>query len=71
MLALASLGLLMNLVMRDPLIMGPFTSVPDPGQDAPSLLVGLQMLNVLINAVTLVFLGRLLWIRSSPQHTAH
>ena len=65
--ALVSLALLMNLVLRDPLIMDPFTSIPDPGQDAPPMLVALQMLNVALNGVALALLGVLLWGRSSPR----
>jgi hypothetical protein len=46
--------------MRDPLVMDPYTSVPDPGQDAPLPLLALQVVNVAVNALTLAVLARLL-----------
>jgi hypothetical protein len=58
--AVISIGLLANLVLRDPLLMGPFTSVPDPGQPAPLWVVGLQIGNVVVFALALALLGRAL-----------
>lgn len=67
---LGSVGLLLNLVLRDPLVMGPFTSVPDPGQDAPVAVVALQLLNVAINAIVLGALARLLIFGARPPGEA-
>jgi hypothetical protein len=55
-----SLGLLANLVLRDPLIMGPNTSVPDLGAPAPAWIIALQIANVAVFGAALVlFIGAL------------
>jgi hypothetical protein len=58
--AVVSIGLLANLVLRDPLVMGPLTSVPDPGQPAPLWVLGLQIGNVVVFALALALLAQAL-----------
>ena len=60
---LVSVGLLANLVLRDPLVMGAFTSVPDPGQDPPPLVVALQLANIAVFGTALALVGRVLGSR--------
>ncbi len=62
---LVSIGLLANLVLRDPLVMGAFTSVPDPGQDPPLLIVALQVVNIAVFGIALALMGRVLGSRAS------
>jgi hypothetical protein len=57
---IVSVGLLANLVLRDPLVMGSLTSVPDPGQDPPPLVVALQLTNIAVFGIALVLMGRVL-----------
>ena len=58
--AVVSIGLLANLVLRDPLVMGPLTSVPDTGQPAPLWVLGLQIANVGVFALALALLAQAL-----------
>ncbi|MFN0073981.1 MAG: hypothetical protein ACKVVP_21080 [Chloroflexota bacterium] len=59
-LVLASIALLMNLMLRDPFLAGPYSSIPDAGQEAPFAIVALQVANVMLNAATLIMFARIL-----------
>jgi len=63
---LVSLTVLVNLVLRDPLLLGAYVSVPDPGQPAPPLLVAAQLGNVALNFVILGLFARALLRVETP-----
>ena len=49
LLGLVSAGLLANLALHDPLLMGSYAAGPDPGQPLPSWVIVAQVANVLLN----------------------
>jgi hypothetical protein len=63
---IVSVGLLANLVLRDPLVMGLYTSVPDPGQEAPPFVMAAQVANIAVFGAALVMIARQLGQKSSP-----
>ncbi|MFN8523190.1 MAG: glycosyltransferase 87 family protein [Chloroflexota bacterium] len=52
-LAMVSTGLLLNVALHDPLLMGSFAAGPDPGQPLPAWVIVAQVGNVLLNLTTL------------------
>ncbi len=52
-LVLVSLGLLANIALHDPLLVGNLAAGPDPGQPLPGWVILAQIANVLLNLATL------------------
>jgi dolichyl-phosphate-mannose-protein mannosyltransferase len=68
---LVSASLLLNLALHDPLLVGNWATGPDPGHPLPTWIIAGQVLNVVLNLVTLAIclvltLG--LVVRGLPQH---
>ena len=68
---LASLSLLMNLALHDPLLVQNWAAGPDPGQPLPAGIILAQITNVVLNLVTLALclvLALGLVVRGLPQN---
>ena len=63
--ALATVGLLLNLALHDPLLIGAYASPPAPGQPYPPLALTGQLLNLGLNLALLALLAR--WLLDRAQ----
>jgi hypothetical protein len=64
---LASVGLLVNLALHDPLVLGAYASPPAPGQPLPGALLAAQLANVGLNLGLLAMLAREVWALRQPN----